>query len=123
MKIVYSCYGGAHSSQVAAAIHLGLLPVDRIPRPDEILALPRFDRVTDEERGIVEYAGKDEEGHEVYVMGRGPGLQVVERAFRSGFWVGGGEPDQLLFVNTLTTVNLAMRVGGLPFPPVGLRLS
>ncbi|NMB17417.1 MAG: DUF3189 family protein, partial [Firmicutes bacterium] len=25
MKIIYSCYGGTHSSPVAAAIHLGRL--------------------------------------------------------------------------------------------------
>jgi hypothetical protein len=31
MKIIYHCYGGTHSSVIAAAIHLGLLPEDRVP--------------------------------------------------------------------------------------------
>lgn len=112
MKIVYSCYGGAHSSQAAAAIHLGQLPVDRVPEARELLAVDRFDRVGDDQHGIVQFAGVDDEGNEVYILGRGPGFKVVERAFRSGFRVGGGDPDQLLFVNALVTVNLLMRVGG-----------
>ncbi|HPZ72110.1 MAG TPA: DUF3189 family protein, partial [Peptococcaceae bacterium] len=29
MKIIYNCYGGAHSSVTAAALHLGLLPEAR----------------------------------------------------------------------------------------------
>lgn len=112
MIIVYSCYGGAHSSRTAAAIHLGLLPVDRVPDARELLAVPGFDRVEDEGLGIAELAGVDEDGHTVYVLGRGPGAGTIERAFRSGFQAGGGDPGQLVFVNTLTTVNLLMRVGG-----------
>lgn len=112
MKIVYSCYGGAHSSQVAAAIHLGKLPADRVPRPDELLSLPRFDKVSDDERGIIQFVGTDDAGHEVYVLGRGPAASAVEKAFISGYQVAGGDVEQLLFVNALSTVNLAMRVGG-----------
>ncbi|MGB3963216.1 MAG: DUF3189 family protein, partial [Tepidanaerobacteraceae bacterium] len=35
MKIFYCCYGSAHSSVVAASIHLGLLPSDRVPTSRE----------------------------------------------------------------------------------------
>lgn len=112
MKIVYSCYGGTHSSRTAAAIHLGHLPMDRVPDARELLTLPRFDRVADDELGIAEFAGIDDRGHHVYVLGRGPWLRIVERAFRSGYQLGGGDPRQLLFVNALPTVNTLMRVGG-----------
>lgn len=112
MHVVYSCYGGAHSSRTAAAIHLGRLPVDRVPGAREILAVPGFDRVENDRLGIAELAGVDDAGHRVYVLGRGPRPGIVERAFQSGFRAGGGDPDQLLFVNTLSTVNLLMRVGG-----------
>lgn len=112
MKVVYSCYGGAHSSQVAAAIHLGRVPGHRPPTPEELLSLPRFDRVGADSHGIAEFMGTDEDGHDVYVLGRGPASKVVERAFMSGFLVAGGDNRQLLFVDALQTVNLPMRVGG-----------
>src|SRR5690606_6242523 len=112
MKVVDSCYGGAHSSQVAAAIHLGRFPGHRPPTAEELLSLPRFDRVSDDHQGIAEFVGTDEDGHEVYVLGRGPAAEAVERAFRSGYRIAGGDDRQLLFVNALQTVNLPMRVGG-----------
>ena len=40
VKIIYSCYGGAHSSIIASAIHMGYLPTDRIPSVEEILSTP-----------------------------------------------------------------------------------
>ncbi len=112
VKLIYTCYGGAHSSPVAAAIHLGWLPADRTPRPEEILALPRYDRTTPDDMGVPELMGRDEFGHEVYVLGRGPAKEVVERAVGSGFGLAGGERTQLLFVSTLECVNLPMRIGG-----------
>ena len=45
MIIIYRCYGGTHSSVMAASIHLELLPGDRKPAGKELLALPYFDRI------------------------------------------------------------------------------
>lgn len=112
MKLIYACYGGAHSSPVAAAIHLGWLAEEQRPTPADILALPRFDRTSPKDLGVPELLGHDEFGNEVYVMGRGPGKEVVERALQSGFSLAGGERSQLIVVSTLGCVNLAMRVGG-----------
>ena len=57
MKVIYSCYGGAHSSPVAAAIHLGKLPEERVPDAEALLQLPRFDRVDSEKHGLAERWG------------------------------------------------------------------
>lgn len=112
MKVVYACYGGTHSSPVAAAIHLGWVSSSRPPSAAEILAIPRFDRASAKDQGVLEMMGRDEHGHEVYVMGRGPGAQTVERALQSGFTLAGGSASELLIVCTLRCVNVPMRVGG-----------
>ncbi len=112
MKVIYSCYGGAHSSPVAAAIHLGLLPEDRVPEPGALMRIPRFDRVGSEEQGRAAFIGKDASGHEVYVLARGPAGKAVERAFFSGASLAGADPSEFLLVDTLVCVNLSMRVGG-----------
>jgi xylulokinase len=42
MKIIYHCYGGSHSSVLAAAIHTGRLNPERLPTGEELMALPYF---------------------------------------------------------------------------------
>lgn len=71
MKIVYYCYGGAHSSVIAASIHVGMLPIDRIPTPKEILTIPYFDITPNDKIGLPLYMGIDSWGNEVYCMGWG----------------------------------------------------
>jgi hypothetical protein len=112
MKIVYDDYGGAHSTQVAAAVHLGLLAADRVPSAAELLNLPLFDRVTQEHHGCLIFMGRDNDGHEVFVLGRGPSAVTVERAIASGIALTGAEMPSLRFFETLPTVNWWMRVGG-----------
>lgn len=120
---MYTCYGGAHSSPVAAALHLGRLPMAMKPTPAQVMAWPLFDAATPQDRGRLVYAGTDGHGRAVYVFGRGrAGLEAVYRALRRGFGDGkpvGGETDRGLpqglrvwVVDTLPTVNAAMRIGG-----------
>ncbi len=111
MKIIYCCFGGAHSSPVAAAIHLGILPADRLPTRQELLQLPLFDR--NDQQGTLHYMGKDERGHEVYVLGRGRGGKIAETTLINGYNLAGGQADrELVIVDTLKCVNLIMRIGG-----------
>lgn len=112
MHIVYTCYGGAHSSPVASAIHLGYLPRHRPPSKKELCALPLFDRMRAENHGELIPVGVDRHGHRVFVIGRGAGGQSVLRALRSGIRVAGGDEDDFLFVDTLVAVNVWMRIGG-----------
>jgi len=43
LKVIYHCYGGAHSSVTAANIHLGLLPRERTPGYRELISQKLFD--------------------------------------------------------------------------------
>lgn len=112
MKVIYSCYGGAHSSPVAAAIHLGKLPEASVPDSKALMQLPRFDRVGSEKHGLAELMGIDSQGHEVYVLGRGSAGKAVERAFFSGVNLAESDASRFLLVDTLTCVNVPMRIGG-----------
>ena len=69
MKIIYHCFGGSHSSVTAAAIHLGLLPTNRLPSFRELMALPHFDKTPGEVYAI-RFMGRTAEGDEVYTLGK-----------------------------------------------------
>lgn len=112
MYIVYTCYGGAHSSPVAAAVHLQRLPRHRTPAPAELMSLSLFDRTESSGHGILRHVGVDGAGNRVYVLGRGRGSQSVLHALKSGFLLAGGIEEELLLVDTLGAVNVWMRIGG-----------
>lgn len=110
-KIIYHCYGGAHSSVVAAAIHLGKLDAKRIPKAEELLALTLFDRQTQDGHGQLHFFGFDEGNNEVYSVGcRNVGgvmeIFLTEIAQILGF------TGDLFFVDTLHCVGWLMRIGG-----------
>ncbi|MDI6893323.1 MAG: DUF3189 family protein [Bacillota bacterium] len=67
--VVYHCFGGAHTSVVAGAIHLGKLP--ERPSWRDVASLPLFDHTPTWERGWPLYLGTDDRGRRVYAMGRG----------------------------------------------------
>jgi len=67
--VLYHCFGGAHTSVVAGAIHLGLLP--ERPSWRQVAAFPLFDRTATRDRGWPLYLGTDDRGRRVYAMGRG----------------------------------------------------
>ncbi|HEY8426350.1 MAG TPA: DUF3189 family protein [Limnochordales bacterium] len=112
MPIVYHCFGGAHSSPVAAAIHLGMLPLDGTPPPEAIRAVPHFDTTPTDHWGRLLPMGQDAHGHAVFVMGHGPHAKLALQALLDGYRLAGGDPDQLVVVDTLRCVNVWMRVGG-----------
>lgn len=112
MKIIYCCYGGAHSSPIAAAIHLGYLSTTKCPTGEELWRLPYFDKTDGRDRGNVMFVGIDGDGHEVYICGRGREKLGIEQAIRSGIRLACGSQEDILFVDTLSAVNLWMRIGG-----------
>ncbi|MGI5838241.1 MAG: DUF3189 family protein [bacterium] len=112
LRIFYSCYGSAHSSILASAIHLGNLPDDRRPTCREILDLPGFDRMEGRDIGTPLFIGRDERGVEVYAIGFRSGRQIMSHAVYSLLAAYGAPRQDLLLVNSLAYVNLLTRCGG-----------
>ena len=110
-KIIYHCYGGAHSSVTAAAIHLGKLKPHIIPSEKELMGLSLFDRQTQEGHGQVHFFGFDKAGNQIYSVGCrniGASLEKIMQNVANLLKV----EDELFFIDTLHCVNIKMRVGG-----------
>lgn len=112
MIVIYHCVGGAHSSVLAASIHLGLLPVDRKPTKEDILNIPFFDTLSKQEQGKILMKGIDEHGNNVFTLSR----QFIPRlklpSIKDAYQLGGGKLSDLLLLNTMEPVNWLMKIGG-----------
>lgn len=114
MIYIYNCYGGTHSSSLAAAVHLKKLPLDRIPTREEILNTDQFNKLTYKDMGRIIYRGTDEEGNKVFSIGRGtskvliPCLENLLKILHdeSDF------NDKIIFSNMSPVVPFAMTMGG-----------
>lgn len=111
MFIIYHDVGGAHSTQTAAWVHLNRLPKDRPPTPEEIQAIPMFDRAEKSDQGRIIEAGIDEWGNRICTLGRQytdkitiPALQDLCNLL--------GKNGEMLLVNMKDTINLLMKIGG-----------
>lgn len=111
-KVIYQCYGGAHSSVVAAAIHTGTLQREDTPAADVFLKLPYFDKTKKEDIGALNLFGTVHGQVDIYTMGMGGGKRVLQWALYSFFADQGISPRDFLLVNTLSQVNLLTRLGG-----------
>lgn len=119
MKIIYHCYGGSHSSVMAAALHLGLLAKDRIPNETDLMAIPYFDKTTNADFGSIRFMGKDEYNNEVYVLGK-KNMGDRYSNLLKGIAKILGEEEQLLAVNCMNRVNMFMKLGGFSSRKMGL---
>lgn len=112
MKIIYHCYGGAHSSVTAAAVHLGWLPTDRLPDKAELTRLPYFDRTKDADHGHIRFMGHDRYGNEIFILGRRNCAIVFEKMAKGLVEVFGKSNDEYCFFNVMPYVNWKMVLGG-----------
>jgi len=112
VKIIYHCYGGAHSSVTAAFIHLGLLPAGHIPGGDVFRRTPFFDRQDDDEHGHFFFMGSDETGHQVYLTARRGRPDVLEGIFQDMAAIFDIPAEDYLLVDVTSNVNLTMKLGG-----------
>lgn len=119
MIIIYHCYGGSHSSVIAAALHLGWLSKTQKPSFEDMLALPYFDKTTDDDFGTIHYMGVDEYGNEVYVLGK---KSMGDRCTKimNGIAHIMGKEKELLAVNCMTRVNWMMKIGGFASRRMGM---
>ncbi len=112
MKIVYHCYGGAHASPTAAAIHLGILRHDRLPRWKEFKRIPYFDQITNKEHGKLILIGKDPWENEVFILARRNAAGLVIRIILEFIQLTGGDPSEYRFVDCVQLFNPLMVTGG-----------
>ncbi|NLM38048.1 MAG: DUF3189 family protein [Firmicutes bacterium] len=111
MRVIYHCYGRAHSSVVASHLHLGTLPLNGPIAPEQIMALPEFDRAEADDFGEPYFMGRDEAGNEVYILGLNSQAPLCVRAILN---LAGhlGLADRIILVNTLPAIGLTTRLGG-----------
>jgi hypothetical protein len=111
-RIIYYCYGGAHSSVMAAAIHLGQLPMDRVPALGELRKIGDLDHTQSEMIGMLHFQGVDTEGNEVYTLGVGAEPDLVITSVQSMIVAIGGDLKNYLFRSSLPYINLQAKIGG-----------
>lgn len=111
MKVIYHCYGGSHSSVMAAALHLKLLDPTRLPNPLDMIHLPYFDKTQNSDFGRIRYMGTDDSGHDIYVLGK---KNMGDRCSAMIMGVARllGVEHEVIAVNCMSRVNLLMMMGG-----------
>lgn len=119
MNIIYHCYGGAHSSVTAAAVHLGWLPTDRIPETEEFQRLPYFDRPVAKDHGRIRLMGKDELGNDIYVLGRRNSARIFENMAQGLLDVYNVPAEEFQFYDVMPYVNWKMMLGGFSSRKIG----
>lgn len=119
MIIIYHCFGGSHSSVTAAAVHLGLLGKNRIPSDEELMAIPYFDKTVNGDFGHIRFMGVDEYNNRIYVLGK---KALGDRCNNTLIGIGRvlGSSEKVLPVNTMTSVNWLMKLGGFSSRRLGI---
>ncbi|KEO83680.1 hypothetical protein EL26_08480 [Tumebacillus flagellatus] len=112
MHVIYYCYGSAHSSVISAAIHLGRLPIDRVPTKQEILGLADYDQVESWQIGTLFFKGHDEFGNPVYTLGLGGEQATAKLALVSFLEQAGLDTRDLFFNQALPHINRYAKIGG-----------
>ena len=112
MHIIYHCVGGAHSSVIASAIHLGMLPKTRVATNREILSIPYYDKITREQYGRIIHRGIDEYGNNIYTLSRQFSGSLIIRALSDLSVILSGNENSVIFVNVSPAVNTSMKIGG-----------
>ncbi len=119
MKVIYHCYGGAHSSVIAAALHLKLVEKHRLPTIDEMMSIPYYDKTDKADFGSIRFMGIDDSGNEVYVLGKkSMGDKYTEILMGVAEILGAG--DQIIAADCLNRVNISMKIGGFLSRRIGM---
>ncbi|MDS1030681.1 DUF3189 family protein [Bacillota bacterium LX-D] len=112
MNIIYHCFGGAHSSVTAAAIHLGLLSTTHIPSVTELMKVPFFDYQINADHGQFRLMGTDELGNKVFFIGRRNLAVNFEILIKGLVEMNNLSQKDFILINTMPLVNWKMVVGG-----------
>jgi len=120
VKVVYHCYGGAHASPTAAAIHLGILNSRKMPKASDFKQVPYYDTITNLDHGRLIKVGDDHLGNEVYILGRRNSAKIAVNLIREFTRLTGGNPDDYFFVDCVQLYNVFMVTGGFTSRGLGL---
>ena len=120
MKLVYHCFGGAHTSITCASIHLNYLPKDKIPTERDFRSIPFYDEMESHRVGTALFMGKDELGFDVYVWGMKGGKSLVIPSIRSYINQSNPKRNEILFVNALANLHPLTSIGGITSRRLGL---
>lgn len=121
MNIIYHCRGGAHSSPLAAALHLKMIDANTPPSAVALMRkVPDYDTIDQHTLGHIRKVGTDEFGNDVFCLGRRKAANIVVPAVKDAVRLNGGNPDDFLFVNTMPAVTPLMKLGGFTSRALGL---
>lgn len=120
MKLVYHCYGGAHTSVTCASIHLKYLPNDRMPKVQEFKNVPFYDKMDNDKLGTPVYVGRDEFGIDIYIMGMKNSSSILIPAINSYLNHCGGLNKDIVFVNALVELHPMTSIGGFTSRKLGI---
>ncbi len=112
MIVIYHCYGGTHSSVVAAAIHTNKLPLNRLPTTTELKNLPFYDKVPPELIGTPFFYGTDKKNNRIYFLGMKKAENLNKRVIYSLLKIENIPSEKILLINTLKYINIWVRIGG-----------
>lgn len=111
LKVIYHCFGGSHSSVLAANLHVGNISCEQFPAYDELFQIPYFDRTTNDDFGIIKLVGFDEWGNQVYSLGQMHLGRRFHPIIESLITITGTRTNVIL-MGTMPHVNLLMMAGG-----------
>lgn len=119
--VIYSCYGGNHTSPLAAGLHLGLIPRGRPLTLEALNRLPPFDRLTARDLGRLYLWGDGPYGRRVATVGHGGRLALVRTAILSALTEAGAAPaGPILWVDLYDLLTPLLRAGGVLSRRLGL---
>lgn len=113
MIVIFQCYGGTHTSVVAAAIYTGRLPRQRLPDPGELDGLPYFDRVDAGRVGNLHFCGVDAYQNPVFVLGSRKWGGAVQKMLAAWLDLQETAVQDVAVIDCLKHVSLPVRLGGI----------
>ncbi len=112
MKIIYHCYGGTHSSVLAAAVHLGLIEGKTSLSNRELINCPFFDSLNQAQIGTINKMGEDNHENEIFVLGCKNAGSLVEKILPEFCRIFNIDKNNILMVSTIPCLNILLRIGG-----------